>query len=213
VEAKGGASAYLTVGKRVLDVVLVLLMLPIAIPVGLLITLVILVTDGGPILYRASRIGAAGEDFSIIKFRTMVRNSDAALQELRDAEPQIDREYAESIKLRSDPRVTRLGSVLRRTSLDELPQLFNVLKGEMSLVGPRPVTRHEWDRFYGDQAHFIFRSPPGLTGVWQVSGRSLLPYRQRIKLDMAYAQDCRLTTDLGILVRTIPTVLRGHGAF
>ena len=200
-------------GKRVLDVVLVLLMLPIAIPVGLLITLVILITDGGPILYRASRIGAAGDDFSIIKFRTMVRNSDAALQELRDAEPHVDREFAEAIKLRSDPRVTRLGNVLRRTSLDELPQLFNVLKGEMSLVGPRPVTRHEWDRFYGEQAPFIFRSRPGLTGVWQVSGRSLLPYRQRIKLDLAYAQDCRLTTDLSILVRTIPTVLRGHGAF
>jgi lipopolysaccharide/colanic/teichoic acid biosynthesis glycosyltransferase len=213
VEAKGGASAYLSVGKRVLDVVLVLLMLPIAIPVGLLITLAILVTDRGPILYRASRIGAAGEDFSIIKFRTMVRNSEAALQELRDAEPHIDREYAESAKLKSDPRVTRLGAVLRRTSLDELPQLLNVLRGEMSLVGPRPVTRHEWDRFYGDEAPFIFRSRPGLTGVWQVSGRSLLPYRQRIKLDMAYAQDCRLTTDLGILVRTIPTVLRGHGAF
>jgi exopolysaccharide production protein ExoY len=83
----------------------------------------------------------------------------------------------------------------------------------MSLVGPRPVTRHEWEAFYGEQAPFIFRSRPGLTGVWQVSGRSLLPYRQRIKLDLAYAQDCRLTTDLGILVKTIPTVLRGHGAF
>ncbi len=213
MEAKGGASAYLSVGKRVLDVVMVLLMLPIAIPVGLLITLAILITDRGPILYRASRIGADGNDFSIIKFRTMIRDSEAALEELRATEPHIDREYAESIKLRRDPRVTRLGQVLRRTSLDELPQLVNVLKGEMSLVGPRPVTRHEWDRFYGEQAPFIFRSRPGLTGVWQVSGRSLLPYRQRIKLDLAYAQDCRLTTDLGILVRTIPTVLRGHGAF
>ena len=200
-------------GKRVLDVVLVLLMLPIAIPVGLLITLAILITDGGPILYRATRIGADGDDFHIIKFRTMIRGSEAKLAELREAQPQVDHEYAESIKLRNDPRVTRLGAVLRRTSLDELPQLLNVLKGEMSLVGPRPVTRHEWDRFYGEQAPFIFRSRPGLTGVWQVSGRSLLPYRQRIKLDLAYANDCRLTTDVRILVRTIPTVLRGHGAF
>jgi exopolysaccharide production protein ExoY len=203
----------LTVGKRVLDVALVVLMLPVVVPVGLLITLAMLITDRGPILYRASRIGAEGEDFSIIKFRTMVRDSDVVLNELREAHPHVDREFSESIKLRRDPRVTRLGQILRRTSLDELPQLVNVLKGEMSLVGPRPVTRHEWDRFYGDQAPFIFRSRPGLTGVWQVSGRSLLPYRQRIKLDLAYAHDCRLTTDLGILVRTIPTVLRGHGAF
>jgi lipopolysaccharide/colanic/teichoic acid biosynthesis glycosyltransferase len=203
----------MSVGKRVLDVALVVLMLPIAIPVGLLITLAILITDGGPILYRATRIGADGYDFSIIKFRTMVRDSEAVLHELRQSQPHVDREFTESVKLRRDPRVTWLGAVLRRTSLDELPQLLNVLKGEMSLVGPRPVTRHEWDSFYGEQASFIFRSRPGLTGVWQVSGRSLLPYRQRIKLDLAYAHDCRLVTDLGILVRTIPTVLRGHGAF
>jgi lipopolysaccharide/colanic/teichoic acid biosynthesis glycosyltransferase len=213
VEAKGGASAYRNVGKRVLDIALVVLMLPLAVPVGLLLALAILVTDGGPILYRASRIGADGLDFSIIKFRTMVRDSDERLIELRETNARADAEFAESAKLRRDPRVTRLGSVLRRSSLDELPQLLNVLKGEMSLVGPRPVTRHEWDRFYGEQAPFIFRSRPGLTGVWQVSGRSLLPYRQRIKLDLAYANNCRLGTDLGILVRTIPTVLRGHGAF
>jgi exopolysaccharide production protein ExoY len=213
VEAKGGASAYLSVGKRVLDIVLVLLMLPIAIPVGLLITLAIVLTDRGPILYRATRVGAGGEEFSILKFRTMVRNSEELLADLRESYPHVDLEYAESVKLRNDPRVTRLGAVLRRSSLDELPQLFNVLMGEMTMVGPRPVTRREWDKFYGEHALFVFRSRPGLTGVWQVSGRSLLPYRQRIKLDVAYAQDCRFTTDLGILVRTIPTVLRGHGAF
>ncbi|MBA3654655.1 MAG: sugar transferase [Actinobacteria bacterium] len=196
-----------------LDIAFVLVMLPIAIPVGLLIALAIVVTDGGPVLYRSTRIGADGNDFSIIKFRTMVRDSEAQLAELRQGEADADREFAETIKLRRDPRVTRLGGVLRKSSLDELPQLLNVLSAQMSLVGPRPVTRHEWDRFYGDQAPFIFRSRPGLTGVWQVSGRSLLPYRQRIQLDLAYAQECRLTTDLGILVRTIPTVLRGHGAF
>jgi lipopolysaccharide/colanic/teichoic acid biosynthesis glycosyltransferase len=200
------------VGKRVLDVALVVLMLPVAIPVMALISLAILLTEGRPILYRATRIAADGTDFSIIKFRTMVRDSDSALEELR-LDENYDREFSETVKLRRDPRVTRLGALLRRTSLDELPQLFNVLIGEMTLVGPRPVTRHEWDRFYGDKAAFIFQSKPGLTGFWQVSGRSLLPYRQRIKLDLAYAQECRLTTDLGILVRTIPTVLRGHGAF
>jgi lipopolysaccharide/colanic/teichoic acid biosynthesis glycosyltransferase len=201
------------VGKRVLDVVLVVLMLPLAVPIGLLIALAVLITTGRPVLYRSPRIGADGSDFSIIKFRTMVRNSEIVLEKLREEYPHVDHEFAESVKLRRDPRVTRLGAVLRRSSLDELPQLLNVLKGQMSLVGPRPVTRHEWDSFYGDQAEFIFRSKPGLTGVWQVSGRSLLPYRQRIKLDLAYANDCRLTTDVRILVRTIPTVLRGHGAF
>jgi lipopolysaccharide/colanic/teichoic acid biosynthesis glycosyltransferase len=203
----------LNVGKRVLDVALVVLMLPIALPLGALIALLVLVTGGRPILYRSPRIGASGDDFSIIKFRTMVRDSDALLTELRRTQPHVDVEFADTIKLRRDPRITRLGALLRRSSLDELPQLLNVLKGEMSLVGPRPVTRHEWDKFYGDQAPFIFRSRPGLTGVWQVSGRSLLPYRQRIKLDLAYANDCRFATDLSILVRTIPTVLRGHGAF
>ena len=188
-------------------------MLPIAVPLMLLIGLLIVLTSGRPIFYRSPRIGADGHDFSILKFRTMVRNSAAMLEQMRSEDPRIELELIESVKLRKDPRITRLGAVLRRSSLDELPQLFNVLKGEMSLVGPRPVTRHEWDSFYGENAPFIFRSRPGLTGVWQVSGRSLLPYRQRIKLDLAYATDCRLTTDLGILVRTIPTVLRGHGAF
>ena len=212
MEPVGGASTYIQVGKRALDIVLVVLLLPLALPVAALIALAILITDGGGLIYRSPRIGADGNDFSIIKFRTMVRDSDKALEDLRE-NPLFDREFSETLKLKADPRVTRLGRVLRRTSLDELPQLLNVLTGDMSLVGPRPVTRHEWDRFYGEQAPFIFRSRPGLTGVWQVSGRSLLPYRQRIKLDMAYAQDCRLATDLGILVRTIPTVLRGHGAF
>ena len=213
MEAKGGASPYVTVGKRVFDVAFVLVALVIAIPCAALIALAILITDGRPILYRSKRIGADGSEFSIVKFRTMVRNSDVALAEMREAMQSVDDEFSESIKLRRDPRVTRLGAFLRKSSLDELPQLYNILKGDMSVVGPRPVTRHEWDRFYGDQASFIFRSRPGLTGVWQVSGRSLLPYRQRIKLDLAYAEECRLTTDLGILVRTIPTVLRGHGAF
>jgi lipopolysaccharide/colanic/teichoic acid biosynthesis glycosyltransferase len=201
------------VGKRVLDVVLVLFMLPVAVPVGLLISLLIVLTNGFPIIYRSTRIGADGGEFKIIKFRTMIRNSAAMLDQLREENPAIDLELVESVKLRHDPRVTKLGALLRRSSLDELPQLLNILKGDMSLVGPRPVTRHEWDSFYGDNAPYVFRSRPGLTGVWQVSGRSLLPYRQRIKLDLAYASDCTLTKDIGILVRTIPTVLRGHGAF
>ena len=209
----GPMSTYASVGKRALDIILVLLLLPLAIPVGLLIATAILLTDGGNVLYRAPRVGARGGDFSIVKFRTMVRNSDVVLRELREAYPQMDAEFEDSVKLRRDPRITRLGRVLRRTSLDELPQLLNVLKGDMSLVGPRPVTRREWERFYGNQAEFVFRSRPGLTGYWQVSGRSLLPYRQRINLDLAYAERCGFATDLSILVRTIPTVLRGHGAF
>src|SRR5437660_198119 len=118
VGAEGGATAYLSVGKRVLDVALVLLMLPVAIPVGLLIGLAILITDGRPVLYRSPRIGAAGEDFSILKFRTMVRDSDVVLDELRRSEPAVDREFDESRKLRRDPRITRLGQFLRRSSLD-----------------------------------------------------------------------------------------------
>lgn len=206
-------SWYATLGKRVLDSMLVLVAIVVVLPVYAVIAFLVFVFDGRPIHYSSWRMGADGREFRILKFRSMRRGSDADLDRLHAVAPQLHREFAQSAKLRFDPRVTRLGRLLRRSSLDELPQVFNVLRGDMSLVGPRPVTRREWEEFYGDRASYVFRTRPGLTGLWQVSGRSLLSYDERIALDLTYAERCRLRTDLGILARTMPAVLRGYGAF
>jgi lipopolysaccharide/colanic/teichoic acid biosynthesis glycosyltransferase len=204
---------YAAVGKRVLDLTVVLAVTLVVLPFYALIALLVVLLDGRPVHYRGLRVGANGREFHIIKFRTMRNGSEDALEHFEAVNPQLGEEFRQSVKLRFDPRVTRLGRFLRRSSLDELPQLFNVLTGEMSLVGPRPVTRGEWDQFYGERASYVFRTRPGLTGLWQVSGRSLLSYEDRIALDLHYTRSCSLRTDLGILVRTMPSVLRGHGAF
>ncbi|MDI3280997.1 MAG: sugar transferase, partial [Bacillota bacterium] len=147
-----------------------------------------------------------------LKFRTMIQDAEKVLRELLTQNPELAAEYRRDFKLRQDPRITRVGRFLRRTSLDELPQLINVLRGEMSLVGPRPIVPEEIEK-YGFWGRFLLRVPPGVTGFWQVSGRSDVDYEERIKLDMYYINNWSLGLDLAILLRTIPAVLQRKGAY
>jgi exopolysaccharide production protein ExoY len=197
--------------KRLLDIVgaltLALLLSPLLLVVGLL-----LVRDHGPIIYSHSRTGRHGKTFGCLKFRTMVPNADKVLRDLLRQDPELQREWNRDHKLRNDPRVTTLGRFLRRTSLDELPQLWNVLKGDMSLVGPRPVVRDEWQR-YGRHLDTYLAAKPGVTGLWQVMGRNDSCYRRRVALDSYYVRKRSLLLDIFILLRTVKVVLYGRGAY
>jgi Undecaprenyl-phosphate galactose phosphotransferase WbaP len=167
--------------------------------------------DGGPAFYRQRRVGAGGQSFGCLKFRTMATDADALLCDLLARDPAAAREWQETQKLHDDPRVTPIGRFLRKTSLDELPQLINVLRGEMSLVGPRPIVEAEIARYGLDIADY-YSTKPGITGLWQVSGRSNTAYAQRVRLDRWYARNWTLWHDVAILLKTIPAVLRRDGA-
>jgi len=197
--------------KRLLDVVgalaLALLLSPLLLFVGL-----ILARDRGPIIYSHPRTGRHGKTFGCLKFRTMVPNADEVLRDLLHQDPQLQSEWRRDHKLRNDPRITAIGRFLRRTSLDELPQLWNVLKGDMSLVGPRPVVRDEWQR-YGRRLDTYLAAKPGVTGLWQVMGRSDSCYRRRVALDSYYVRKRSLLLDVSILLRTVKVVLWGRGAY
>lgn len=179
---------------------------------------VFLVAMGGafisrqPLFFRHQRVGRDGHLFDCLKFRTMVANAESVLQQLLASDTKRRAEWERDHKLKSDPRVTRLGRFLRSTSLDELPQLWNVLKGDMSLVGPRPVTRQELLR-YGRNAVVYMLVRPGLTGLWQVSGRNFVEYRRRVAMDVCYVKRQSLVLDLWILARTIFVVITRHGAY
>jgi lipopolysaccharide/colanic/teichoic acid biosynthesis glycosyltransferase len=192
--------------KRALDVTLALLALIFASPLMLTLAAVLYAFDGGPVIFRQKRIGAGGKVFDCLKFRSMRRDAAARLQQLLDADPVARREWTESQKLRHDPRIHALGHILRISSLDELPQLINVLKGEMSLVGPRPIVADEMER-YGDQLQYYLALKPGLTGLWQVSGRNDTSYALRVRYDVEYFHTRSLLLDLSIMVRTVGVVL------
>jgi exopolysaccharide production protein ExoY len=193
--------------KRLIDIVIAFTALTLAAPVMLLIALLIKMTAGGPAVFSHVRIGFAGKPFKCYKFRTMVRNADQALADFLAGNEAAAREWAESRKLRRDPRVTRLGRLLRKSSLDELPQLFNVLRGEMSCVGPRPVVADELLR-YGACARDYLRARPGLTGLWQVTGRDRADYSHRVALDSGYVNNWSLWADFRILGRTVFAIMR-----
>lgn len=186
--------------------VLLLLLAPLFLVVMLLIR-----RDGGMALFRHKRLGAHGHVFSCMKFRTMVGEADKVLAHLLANDPAAAAEWHATQKLRRDPRVTGIGRFLRKTSLDELPQLINVLRGEMSLVGPRPIVPAEVAR-YGREIHQYYRARPGLTGLWQVSGRSNTSYDHRVQLDARYVASCTLWCDAIIIAKTIPAVLLRKGA-
>jgi Undecaprenyl-phosphate galactose phosphotransferase WbaP len=168
--------------------------------------------DGGPAFYAHTRIGQGGRGFGCLKFRSMVTDSQARLDALLAADPAARAEWEATRKLKNDPRVTAVGRFLRKTSLDELPQLINVLRGEMSLVGPRPVVAAELSTYYGAAAAHYMSVRPGITGLWQVSGRSDTSYAQRVALDVAYATKPSLWQDIKILLRTPMVVLARRGA-
>lgn len=201
------------VARRAVDLAVVgIALLMLVIPM-LLIAMAIRLGTPGPALYRQQRLGRGGRPFTMYKFRTMrVGGSDAQHRELIARELRgEDTSVGGSWKIDSDPRVTRVGSLLRRTSIDELPQLINVLRGQMSLVGPRPCLDWEAEMFPAKFAE-RFDVPPGLTGLWQVSGRSTMGTLEMLELDLAYVRSWSFWTDLGILLRTVPTLLRGNGA-
>jgi exopolysaccharide production protein ExoY len=193
--------------KRVLDVVVVLLALPIVLPVlGLLALLVR--RDGGPAFYRQDRVGRKGRTFRLWKLRSMVVDADAQLEAYLAANPEARLEWDRTQKLKNDPRITPVGRFIRKISLDEVPQLWNVLKGDMSLVGPRPMMP-EQRALYQSGAYFELR--PGITGFWQVGDRNDTTFSARAVYDARYAQDLSLMTDVIILLLTIRVVLRGTG--
>ena len=179
---------------------------------GLVAAMVRFSDGGGPVFYGHPRIGRDGRPFRCLKFRTMVVNGDAVLERYLRSDPSIRAEWDATRKLRDDPRVTRLGAVMRQFSIDELPQLINVVRGEMSLVGPRPVVRGELDRYGRSAAHYL-SVRPGLTGLWQVSGRSDTTYRRRVACDRLYVQRWSLARDIAIVARTVPIVCLSRGSY
>jgi exopolysaccharide biosynthesis polyprenyl glycosylphosphotransferase len=194
--------------KRAMDLVLVSLGLLAIAPALLIIALAVKLDSQGPVFYRQRRVGKDGQHFSMLKFRSMRQDADqllAALQAHNEASGPL-------FKMRNDPRVTRVGAVLRRWSIDELPQLFNVLRGEMSLVGPRPPLPKEVEK-YEDWQLGRLRAVPGLTGLWQVSGRSEVPFHDMVRLDLHYIRNWSLGLDFEILLRTVPAVLTNRGAY
>ena len=197
--------------KRGLDTAVALTALCLLLPLLLFIALLIWASDGHAPIFRHVRLGRHGRPFGCLKFRSMVPDGDAVLAAHLAAHPDARAEWAATHKLTRDPRVTALGQVLRKSSLDELPQLWNVLRGEMSLVGPRPIVQAEVAR-YGTAFATCFSVPPGLTGLWQVSGRSDTTYAERVALDLDYADRWSLRRDLAIMLRTVPAVLRQRGS-
>jgi lipopolysaccharide/colanic/teichoic acid biosynthesis glycosyltransferase len=192
--------------KRTGDVLLSLAVLGLGSPAFLLLAALVKLSSPGPVFYVQQRVGRGYRRFGCIKFRTMRQDADAVLAQVLERSPALQAEFDRDFKLRDDPRITPIGRFLRRSSLDELPQFLNVLRGEMSVVGPRPIVRKEIDR-YGDYMDEVLAVRPGLTGLWQVSGRNNLSYPKRVRLDLAYARGRTCLLDLAIILRTFGVLL------
>lgn len=203
-----GLALYL---KDTLDRICATIALVLLSPISIAIAWVIK-KDGGPAMYGHRRIGKSDRPFTCLKFRSMVINSQEILNDLLEKEPALRKEFEETYKLKNDPRVTEIGKFLRKTSLDELPQLINVLRGEMSLTGPRPIVENE-KKYYAEKIHDYLSVRPGITGLWQVSGRSDTDYNQRVYLDSWYVKNWSLWNDMIILFKTILVVLKRKGAY
>lgn len=197
--------------KRLIDIVLASVALVSAIPIFAIVAVAIKLCDGGPVLFRHERVGLGGRTFPCLKFRTMRVRSEIHLMQYLEADPTAAEEWNAKQKLSNDPRITAIGASLRRSSIDELPQLINVLKGDMSLVGPRPVTTEEMAR-YGRDAAYYLSARPGLTGAWQVSGRNDIPYAQRVVMDAEYCRTWSLARDISIMLRTVPALFAQRGS-
>jgi lipopolysaccharide/colanic/teichoic acid biosynthesis glycosyltransferase len=195
-----------------MNVVLAVAALVFLLPVMVLVALAVFVQDGGPIMFAHRRIGMNGRIFYCLKFRSMAVDAEDRLAAVLASDPAARAEWEQDHKLRRDPRVTRLGAFLRKTSLDELPQLFNVLHGEMSLVGPRPIVEAEVPK-YGRRFQAYCAVKPGITGLWQVSGRNDTSYRTRVALDCVYAKRRNLGLDAYIIACTVPAVLARRGSY
>lgn len=207
-----GATVYVSRAYRVAECAIALLALTFLAPLCVIVALAIKAQDGGPVIFAHRRIGQGARTFSCLKFRSMAIDADARLQRLLEADPEARLEWEQDHKLKRDPRITRLGRFLRQSSLDEVPQLINVLRGEMSLVGPRPIVQAEVGR-YGRRFAAYCSVRPGITGLWQVSGRNNVSYQRRVALDTLYAQNRTVLLDLKILAATIPAVMLRRGSY
>ncbi|KIN73191.1 sugar transferase [Sulfitobacter guttiformis] len=206
--AQIAGSVYRNGGKRLLETVLVVLSLPFFLPI-MAVCMIALWVEGGNPFYRQDRLGRNGERFSILKLRTMVRDADAVLEDYLASDPEMRREWDEKQKLIHDPRVTRVGAFLRSSSVDELPQLWNVLTGEMSLIGPRPMMPEQLP-MYGNPAHY-FALRPGITGLWQISARNENRFSFRNEVDATYNEGLSVAGDVGIIFKTVGVMLRRTG--
>jgi lipopolysaccharide/colanic/teichoic acid biosynthesis glycosyltransferase len=204
-ETGAGSGGWLV--KRSLDVILASLLLLVTAPILCVAAVLIRLSGPGPVLFRQERTGYRGRPFTIYKLRTMTDGAALLQDELHSQDS--GRVF---FKVHNDPRITPVGRILRRTSIDELPQLFNVVRGDMSLIGPRPLSATESERLVWPRDRRRFAVPPGITGLWQVSGRSLLPDEERVQLDVRYVEQWSLLLDLEILLRTLPVVVTGRGA-
>ncbi len=200
--------------KRSFDVLFSFIVLLISLPITLFISLLIKLEDGGPVIYRHKRITAAGKEFDCLKFRTMRQGADQELKKLLKDDPNLNQEWQQNYKLKNDPRITRIGKILRKTSLDEFPQFINVLKGDMSVVGARPIVGGELQSFYRDSAGLYCSMKPGITGPWQVGKRSNVEdYQERVDLDDWYILNYSLWTDIKIIIRTVYIMFKRDGAY
>ncbi|RLJ70440.1 undecaprenyl-phosphate galactose phosphotransferase [Hydrogenivirga caldilitoris] len=199
--------------KRAFDLCLSILMLPALLPLIGIIGILIKLDSPGPIFFTHERIGRNGKPIKVIKFRSMYIDAEKRLKRILEEDPKARTEWEKFFKLKNDPRVTKIGKFLRKTSLDELPQIFNVLKGDMSLVGPRPVLKEELDKYYREYSDYYYMVRPGITGLWQVSGRSNTDYGLRVELDTWYVLNWSLWLDIVILFKTVKVVLRREGAY
>lgn len=198
--------------KRGFDIAGALAGIVLLSPLLLMLAALVKLSDGGSIFYGHRRIGRNGAAFRCWKFRTMVENGEEVLAAYLAANPAEREEWSASRKLQNDPRVTRVGIVLRKLSLDELPQVLNILRGEMSFVGPRPVVKDELE-LYGTAAPYYLSTRPGLTGLWQVSGRNDVSYGARVAFDRHYVENWSFVSDLKILIRTVPAVFMSRGSY
>jgi len=196
-------------GKRLFDILFVLAILPFLVAVVLLLALIVR-CDGGPAFFLHERVGRGGKPFKCLKLRTMVVNAEARLEDYLSAHPNQRMLWQRDYKLKNDPRITVTGRVLRRLSLDELPQFFNVLLGQMSIVGPRPITLPELE-FYADQRGALLSVLPGLTGPWQVGGRNKLAFVDRVRLDLGYVRQIGFWRDLKLIMATVAVAVKGTG--
>ncbi|MEJ2529846.1 MAG: exopolysaccharide biosynthesis polyprenyl glycosylphosphotransferase, partial [Gammaproteobacteria bacterium] len=194
--------------KRLMDLILVLSVMPVVLPVMALISLAIKLDDGGPIFFVQERVGLRKRLFPMLKFRSMVMDAEARIKEIEH----LNEAEGPNFKIANDPRITRVGKFIRKTSLDELPQLLNVIRGQMSLVGPRPMSQRDVELFDKGIQRKRFSVKPGLTCIWQISGRSNLSFEKWLELDLKYIDEWNLLVDLKILFKTIPVVLKGSGA-
>ena len=206
-EVTRGTTFYLIV-KRTIDILGALIGLVLLSPIFLIVAIAIKLDSKGPIIFGHTRKGLHGKDIKVYKFRTMYENSQEIFNNFTKEQKE---EFYKNFKLENDPRVTKIGDFLRRTSIDELPQLINILNGSMSIVGPRPIVQKVID-LYGDYANKLFSVVPGLTGYWQANGRSDTTYEERIKMDMYYIDNRGFWLDFKIIIKTFGSVLKGEGA-